>query len=397
MTQTRLYRIHTEDKTLQNVKEIDFSDHSLKERYDIQEWVESTPQILGEELLIIAKEKTFFNGTNERPDLIAIDKEGNVVVIELKRDDSGSDVHWQSIKYASYWSRFEISHILDVYSDYLKKYFPNEVSNDSEDYASERILDFIEKDTLDSLNKKQRIIMVSHRFAKEAISATKWLIDEYNVDVKCVQLIPYYDSDMNIYNLFSNTLLPLPGIDELLINPASKDEFYKSQSGRVRKDDDITGFFEKLKSELANERKLKYVPDKTSRWAGVGNGFRYYHFWFKEGLWDNWNMSYKVWRYEAHDVEELDNSHALYFDLDRKKLLSNGMTEKMLNGIINEMKAIELPGFEFEDEEATVYLQKVYDGNHLDDDMLKAIKQDLISLINYMNPRIENIFEEMAF
>lgn len=121
MSNPKLYRIHIDNKTLQNVKEINFSDHSFKERYDIQEWVESAPQILGEKLLIIAKEKTVFDGTNERPDLIGIDKDGNIVIIELKRDDSGTEVQWQAIKYASYWSRFDISNIIDVYVDYLKK------------------------------------------------------------------------------------------------------------------------------------------------------------------------------------------------------------------------------------------------------------------------------------
>ena len=34
--------------------------------------------------------------------LLAVDLTGALVIIELKRDDSGADVHWQAIKYASY-------------------------------------------------------------------------------------------------------------------------------------------------------------------------------------------------------------------------------------------------------------------------------------------------------
>lgn len=63
-----------------------------KEPYDIHEWVEGYPQILGEELLIVGKELSFFSDTREQPDLIAIDRAGNVVVIELKRDDPGSNL-----------------------------------------------------------------------------------------------------------------------------------------------------------------------------------------------------------------------------------------------------------------------------------------------------------------
>ena len=56
MKNTNLFRVHVENKSLQAIKEINFTDFNFKERYDIQEWVEATPSILGEELLIISKE-----------------------------------------------------------------------------------------------------------------------------------------------------------------------------------------------------------------------------------------------------------------------------------------------------------------------------------------------------
>ena len=122
MKNSILYRIHPEEKLLQAVEEIDFADFNFKERYDIQEWVESSPGILGEELLIIAKEFSRFDNTRERPDLIALDKQGNIVVIELKRDDSGIGVEWQAIKYASFLSHFKVSEIVDVYINYIEHY-----------------------------------------------------------------------------------------------------------------------------------------------------------------------------------------------------------------------------------------------------------------------------------
>ena len=67
MKNSILYKIHTDEKYLQALSEIEFSDFGLKERYDIQEWIESTPEILGEELLIIAKEYSGFDGTRVVP------------------------------------------------------------------------------------------------------------------------------------------------------------------------------------------------------------------------------------------------------------------------------------------------------------------------------------------
>ena len=74
----------------------------LMERWDIQQWVGGNPRILEEGLLIIAEEFADFDRTRERLDLLAVDRAGDLVVIELKRDDSGTDVHGQAIKYASY-------------------------------------------------------------------------------------------------------------------------------------------------------------------------------------------------------------------------------------------------------------------------------------------------------
>ena len=71
----------------------------------------SIPAILGEELLIITSEYDRFDKTNERLDLLALDKDGNLVVIELKRDDSGKNVDLQAIKYAAYCSTLRLADI----------------------------------------------------------------------------------------------------------------------------------------------------------------------------------------------------------------------------------------------------------------------------------------------
>ena len=62
------------------------------------------PEALGEELLIIQKEFDGFADTRERLDLLALDKDGRLVVIENKLDDSGRDVVWQALKYVAYCS-----------------------------------------------------------------------------------------------------------------------------------------------------------------------------------------------------------------------------------------------------------------------------------------------------
>jgi RecB family endonuclease NucS len=54
---------------------------NLRERDHLQEWLAKQPDALGEELLIIQKEFDGFADTRERLDLLALDKDGQLVVI----------------------------------------------------------------------------------------------------------------------------------------------------------------------------------------------------------------------------------------------------------------------------------------------------------------------------
>ena len=99
-----MYRINKSSNNITKLEEREFKDLGFREREHLQEWIAKNPDVLGEELLIIQKEYNGFNDTNERLDLLALDKDGNLVVIENKLDDSGRDVVWQALKYTSYCS-----------------------------------------------------------------------------------------------------------------------------------------------------------------------------------------------------------------------------------------------------------------------------------------------------
>lgn len=114
MSTSQLYKVKESEKKVELIHETEFSIEGFKERYDIQEWIADNPNILGEELFIIAKEFNEFDKTRERTDLLALDREGNLVIIELKRDDTGADVHWQAIKYASYFRKVKPDQIVKI-------------------------------------------------------------------------------------------------------------------------------------------------------------------------------------------------------------------------------------------------------------------------------------------
>lgn len=192
-----MYKVDIEGKTLTKLKSPLYRDLNLKERFDIQEWVESDATILGEELMIIAKELVL--PSKKRLDLLAIDKKGCLVVIELKRDFSGSEIEWQSIKYASYFSSLEDKEIIQIYANYAK-YSLEQASADIEEFLN------LEEDWKIALNKQQRIILVAGQFNSDVISAVLWL-REHTVDISCVELSPFVD-DKQLF-IQANILIPI--------------------------------------------------------------------------------------------------------------------------------------------------------------------------------------------
>jgi len=97
-----MYRIEKSRNNVIKLEERLFKELKIREREHLQEWIAKNPEMLGEELLIIQKEYDGFNDTNERLDLLALDKDGGLVIIENKLDDTGRNVVWQALKYASY-------------------------------------------------------------------------------------------------------------------------------------------------------------------------------------------------------------------------------------------------------------------------------------------------------
>ena len=125
----------------------------------------------GDELLIIQKEFDGFDDTRERLDLLAIDKQGNLVIIENKLDDSGRDVVWQALKYASYCANLKKQQVVEIFQRYLDEQARQE-GKESEN-AQSLLLEFLGAEDLQSVQintlKSQRLILVAAKYRKEEI------------------------------------------------------------------------------------------------------------------------------------------------------------------------------------------------------------------------------------
>ncbi|WP_136526571.1 DUF4268 domain-containing protein [Geomonas ferrireducens] len=213
------------DKSLNRIKPLTvkkFSDLGFTERGHLQEWLANESMALGEELLIIQKEFDGFDDTNERLDLLALDKDGNLVVIENKLDDSGRDVVWQALKYASYCSTLKKNQIVEIFQKYLAK-----TGGDGD--AQALICEFLEVPDLAEVvlnsGNQQRIMFVAAQFRKEVTSTVLWLLS-HNIQLQCFKATPYGMGD----NLFLKLeqIIPTPEATEFMIGINEKEAAEKT-------------------------------------------------------------------------------------------------------------------------------------------------------------------------
>jgi len=265
-----MYILNRDQKTINKLNQRSFSELGFKEREHLQEWIVNTPSLFGEELLIIQKEFSGFMDTNERLDLLALDKQGDLVIIENKLDDSGRDVTWQALKYTSYCSSLSKEGIRKIYQEYLDRYCNGQSAED-------KLVEFFETEEYEELKLNtgltQRIILVAANFRKEVTSTVLWLLN-YKLRIQCFKLIPYSLGDQLFLSV--EQIIPTKDAEEFMISMADKaqddvqSQTHQKQRHIIRKE-----FWGKLLESMNKQTDLfKNISPSVYHWIGAGSGVR---------------------------------------------------------------------------------------------------------------------------
>src|SRR5438132_2026743 len=103
-----------------------FAALGLYERADLQRLLRDRIDALGEDLLVIAEEFGEWEDARRRIDLLALDKAGRLVVIELKRTDDGGHMELQALRYAAMVSSMQFDEVVATFARHLSTHRPNE-------------------------------------------------------------------------------------------------------------------------------------------------------------------------------------------------------------------------------------------------------------------------------
>lgn len=216
-------------KQAERIESVTFSDLNILEN-DIEEILRNSIDMICDEeesMLIVGRQVK--NEKNGRSDLTAVDNNGNVVLVEIKRDRRDIEhrkeaFEFQAIRYAASYATIEKTDELvkKVYAPYIEKYRNEFELGELTSYelGIRKINDFLRvNDAEKNFNKKQRIILVASGFDEQTLSAVAWL-NSNNVDMSCFRLTPYKLND-EVY-FYVEKLLPVTKYDDYYVNLMDK-------------------------------------------------------------------------------------------------------------------------------------------------------------------------------
>ena len=242
-----LYRWNPDN--LEPVPPTTFEAERLGEREDLQRLLRDQPEVIEEGLFIVAEEFSNWQDSTRSIDLLGLDVEGNLVVIELKRTQTGDHSELQAIRYAAMVANMTPEQIIEAHRVYLSK-------RGIDEDARERVLGHLEatdESESDVHTDRPRIILASAGFSTELTTSVLWLRDG-GMDLSCVKLQLYHSGKALL--LDTSQVIPLPEASDYLVKVRDKSEIDR---GRRKRDRDSV---QKIPGAEAFRVVIEDVPDQ---------------------------------------------------------------------------------------------------------------------------------------
>lgn len=195
------------------VERVSLTALDLQERAHLQEWILANPEVIGPGAVVVTSEFDRWQTAagapvQDRLDILALDADGRLVVVELKRDAAPHTIHMQAINYAAMVSRLTPEDIADLYASWSSK------TGTAMDRAS--ALTLLETQQLLSVEgiRSPRIVLVASDFPASVTASVVWL-NEQRVDISLIRFRAYQVNN-KIMVSFSR-LYPVPEVEEFTI------------------------------------------------------------------------------------------------------------------------------------------------------------------------------------
>lgn len=184
-------------------------DLGLEERRHLQEWVLANPDVLGVGTIVITSEFDRWQAPDgsrvaDRLDILALDPDGRLVVVELKRGAAPHTVHMQAINYAAMVSRLTPEDVADLYV----AGHPSVTRDGALDLLTTQHL--LSQEGI----RRPRLVLIASDFPPAVTTSVVWL-NEQNVDITLIRFRAYEVANEVVVSF--SRLYPVPDVEEFTI------------------------------------------------------------------------------------------------------------------------------------------------------------------------------------
>jgi hypothetical protein len=253
-----IYTFDTQDSTIAPISQQTFQNLHILERTHLQKALRDRISAISPDTLIISEEFSDWNEGNRRIDLLGIDIDSNIVVIELKRDETGSHMELQALRYAAMVSTLTFKGAIDIYQKHLNRL------GESKD-AEVELRNFLGGEEREvKFPNDVRIVLASANFSPEITTTVMWL-NQRNLDIRCVRLTPYQLNDTILIDI--EQIIPLPEAEDYQIKVREQSNQQRSIQIATKKIDYTQYLFD---GNIYNKRRLvlavinKYIRENPS-------------------------------------------------------------------------------------------------------------------------------------
>lgn len=306
-----LFKYDKNRNEIVQLEETTFSTEKLMEPQNIETWIRKNPSILSEsdeeDITIIGEQKTSL--TMKRLDLVGVDKFGNTVIAELKRDLAEKMTEFQAITYASYFIHTTFDEACKIYAEYLEKNKMELGLSDTSNFlekAEDNLRSRCASITIpEDFNKNQRIILVAGEFSEDLLSAVTWLILK-GIKIECIKLELYnHNGELFVY---PTRILPTPDISENIVKiKIAEEEIDRKRTTYQKWEGDIKDHYKRLKSPLGDYLRALVEELDIEPTTLSGSGFHL----IKEkkkimiSTWQESKIEFRFAKAKKEDIEKL--------------------------------------------------------------------------------------------
>lgn len=156
---------------------------------------------------------------NDGIDVLALDRSGDIVVIELKRGPLRGGVDFQALKYVSYVSRWSYDDVKQQFEKFIQSQWGQDLHGEDATFQ-ETVQAFCTDDY--EVNATQRMILAGNSVRERIGSVVLWL-REQDIDARIVELSLFHDEASELY-LDSKTLVPTSDLEKFETGDSPSDQ-----------------------------------------------------------------------------------------------------------------------------------------------------------------------------